>query len=55
MTDDEKFIFKGNYTDEEGDNLEWYQHLTMENAKELFNNQGKKIPRQKEECLELFH
>jgi len=35
MTDDEKFIFKGEYTDTDGDNLAHFQNLTMENAKDI--------------------
>mmetsp|Transcript_27927 Transcript_27927/g.39266 ORF Transcript_27927/g.39266 Transcript_27927/m.39266 type:complete len:728 (+) Transcript_27927:166-2349(+) len=35
MTDDEKFLFKGEYTDEDGDNLEHFQSLTMENARDI--------------------
>lgn len=35
MTDDEKFLFKGEYSDEDGDNLEYFQKLTMENAKDI--------------------
>lgn len=35
MTDDEKFIFKGEYTDETGDNLNHFYNLTMENAKDI--------------------
>jgi tryptophanyl-tRNA synthetase len=35
MTDDEKFIFKGEYTDETGDNLNKFYNLTMENAKDI--------------------
>jgi tryptophanyl-tRNA synthetase len=37
MTDDEKFLFKGEYTDDDGDNLDWYQGLTMENAKDILS------------------
>jgi len=35
MTDDEKFIFKGNYDEETGDNLEYFASLTIENAKDI--------------------
>ena len=35
MTDDEKFIFKGNYDELEGDNLNEFARLTMENAKDI--------------------
>lgn len=35
MTDDEKFIFKGEYDEESGYNLEHFQHLTIENAKDI--------------------
>jgi tryptophanyl-tRNA synthetase len=35
MTDDEKFLFKGVYDDETGDNLDYFAHLTMENAKDI--------------------
>jgi tryptophanyl-tRNA synthetase len=35
MTDDEKFLFKGEYSDEDGDNLEYFRNLTMENAKDI--------------------
>jgi tryptophanyl-tRNA synthetase len=35
MTDDEKFIFKGEYTQEEGDNLNHYASLTIENARDI--------------------
>ncbi len=35
MTDDEKFIFKGNYDEESGDNLDYFAKLTMENAKDI--------------------
>merc|ERR1719188_770622 len=35
MTDDEKFLWKGKYDDEKGDNLMHYYHLTMENAKDI--------------------
>jgi len=35
MTDDEKFLWKGKYDDEKGDNLNHYYHLTMENAKDI--------------------
>eukprot|EP00932_Pfiesteria_piscicida_P001696 SRR837773.11646.p1 GENE.SRR837773.11646~~SRR837773.11646.p1 ORF type:complete len:401 (+),score=206.09 SRR837773.11646:644-1846(+) len=35
MTDDEKFLWKGKYEDETGDNLNHYRHLTMENAKDI--------------------
>jgi len=35
MTDDEKFLWKGKYEDETGDNLMHYYHLTMENAKDI--------------------
>ena len=32
MTDDEKFLWKGQYTDEHGDNLAHYHALALENA-----------------------
>mmetsp|Transcript_17514 Transcript_17514/g.33206 ORF Transcript_17514/g.33206 Transcript_17514/m.33206 type:complete len:705 (-) Transcript_17514:1244-3358(-) len=35
MTDDEKFLFKGVYDEETGDNLDYFAHLTMENAKDI--------------------
>lgn len=35
MTDDEKFLWKGEYKDGEGDNLEYFQGLTVENAKDI--------------------
>lgn len=35
MTDDEKFIFKGTYSHETGDNLQNFQRLTVENAKDI--------------------
>jgi len=35
MTDDEKFLFKGSYDDETGDNLDYYAQLTMENARDI--------------------
>jgi len=35
MTDDEKFLWKGEYDAEKGDNLNHYYHLTMENAKDI--------------------
>jgi tryptophanyl-tRNA synthetase len=35
MTDDEKFLFKGEYEDGKGDNLQHYAKLTMENAKDI--------------------
>mmetsp|Transcript_24278 Transcript_24278/g.50462 ORF Transcript_24278/g.50462 Transcript_24278/m.50462 type:complete len:689 (-) Transcript_24278:151-2217(-) len=35
MTDDEKFIFKGEYDEHEGDNLEYFAGLTMENARDI--------------------
>jgi tryptophanyl-tRNA synthetase len=35
MTDDEKFLFKGEYTDEAGDNLHYFQSLTTENARDI--------------------
>ncbi len=35
MTDDEKFIFKGSYDEEMGDNLDYYAKLTVENAKDI--------------------
>ena len=35
MTDDEKFLFKGNYDDETGDNLDYFANLTIENAKDI--------------------
>jgi len=35
MTDDEKFLWKGRYDEHEGDNLNHYYKLTMENAKDI--------------------
>ena len=35
MTDDEKFLFKGKYDPEKGDNLLHYAGLTMENARDI--------------------
>lgn len=35
MTDDEKFLWKGEYVDGEGDNLMHYRGLTTENAKDI--------------------
>mmetsp|Transcript_10808 Transcript_10808/g.17004 ORF Transcript_10808/g.17004 Transcript_10808/m.17004 type:complete len:332 (+) Transcript_10808:1-996(+) len=35
MTDDEKFLFKGEYNQEAGDNLSHYASLTIENAKDI--------------------
>eukprot|EP00980_Cylindrotheca_fusiformis_P007919 scaffold1697_cov120-Cylindrotheca_fusiformis.AAC.1 len=35
MTDDEKFLFKGGYTQEEGDNLNHFASLTMQNARDI--------------------
>lgn len=35
MTDDEKFIFKGTYEDETGDNLDHFAGLTLENARDI--------------------
>lgn len=35
MTDDEKFIFKGVYEDETGDNLDNFSRLTIENARDI--------------------
>ncbi|KAG7360068.1 tryptophanyl-tRNA synthetase [Nitzschia inconspicua] len=35
MTDDEKFLFKGEYDPETGDNLLHYANLTMENARDI--------------------
>ena len=35
MTDDEKFLFKGVYEDEKGDNLDYFASLTIENAKDI--------------------
>ena len=35
MTDDEKFLFKGVYDDEQGDNLDYFAQLTIENAKDI--------------------
>ena len=35
MTDDEKFLFKGEYTQENGDNLGHFASLTMENARDI--------------------
>ena len=35
MTDDEKFLFKGSYDEQEGDNLSHFQNLTIENARDI--------------------
>jgi len=35
MTDDEKFLFKGQYDDATGDNLHHFANLTVENAKDI--------------------
>lgn len=35
MTDDEKFLFKGVYDPDEGDNLDYFAQLTVENAKDI--------------------
>ena len=35
MTDDEKFIFKGEYDPEKGDNLKHFANLTLENARDI--------------------
>lgn len=35
MTDDEKFLFKGEYSEETGDNLDYFAQLTIENAKDI--------------------
>lgn len=35
MTDDEKFLWKGNWEPETGDNLMHFRHLTTENAKDI--------------------
>eukprot|EP01083_Nonionella_stella_P034776 95077_1 len=35
MTDDEKFLFKGVYDEMEGDNLDYFAQLTIENAKDI--------------------
>ena len=35
MTDDEKFLFKGTYDEENGDNLDYFAQLTTENAKDI--------------------
>lgn len=35
MTDDEKFLFKGTYDNEDGDNLGYFEQLTIENAKDI--------------------
>ncbi len=35
MTDDEKFLFKGKYDPEQGDNLNHYAGLTLENARDI--------------------
>lgn len=35
MTDDEKFLFKGEYDEHTGDNLDYYASLTMENARDI--------------------
>lgn len=35
MTDDEKFLFKGEYDEHKGDNLDYFASLTMENARDI--------------------
>eukprot|EP00928_Gymnodinium_smaydae_P080406 TRINITY_DN64104_c0_g1_i1.p1 TRINITY_DN64104_c0_g1~~TRINITY_DN64104_c0_g1_i1.p1 ORF type:complete len:661 (-),score=155.89 TRINITY_DN64104_c0_g1_i1:64-2046(-) len=35
MTDDEKFLWKGEYDPEKGDNLDHFRRLTVENAKDI--------------------
>eukprot|EP00931_Biecheleriopsis_adriatica_P117698 TRINITY_DN93193_c0_g1_i1.p1 TRINITY_DN93193_c0_g1~~TRINITY_DN93193_c0_g1_i1.p1 ORF type:complete len:695 (-),score=177.21 TRINITY_DN93193_c0_g1_i1:33-2018(-) len=35
MTDDEKFLWKGEYDPEKGDNLDHFRYLTVENAKDI--------------------
>ena len=35
MTDDEKFLFKGEYDETTGDNLDHFAQLTMENARDI--------------------
>merc|ERR1739844_482659 len=35
MTDDEKFLFKGNYDVDTGDNLDYFAKLTYSNAKDI--------------------
>ena len=35
MTDDEKFLFKGEYNEKTGDNLNHYASLTLENARDI--------------------
>jgi len=35
MTDDEKFLFKGEYDDIKGDNLDHFANLTIENARDI--------------------
>jgi tryptophanyl-tRNA synthetase len=35
MTDDEKFLFKGTYDENDGDNLDYFAQLTIENAKDI--------------------
>jgi len=35
MTDDEKFLFKGEYNEGTGDNLDNFRNLTMENARDI--------------------
>jgi tryptophanyl-tRNA synthetase len=35
MTDDEKFLFKGTYDEQEGDNLNHFAQLTIENARDI--------------------
>jgi tryptophanyl-tRNA synthetase len=35
MTDDEKFLFKGSYNENDGDNLEYFQGLTIQNARDI--------------------
>mgnify|MGYP005841602251 CR=1 FL=1 len=35
MTDDEKFLFKGEYNEQDGDNLDHFARLTIENARDI--------------------
>jgi tryptophanyl-tRNA synthetase len=35
LTDDEKFLFKGEYTEKTGDNLNHYANLSIENARDI--------------------
>jgi tryptophanyl-tRNA synthetase len=35
MTDDEKFLFKGEYNEHKGDNLNYFADLTIENARDI--------------------